>query len=90
MKQKDVCDKTAKQLSLLTSSGTVRIEDPGGRMTKATVLQEDAPPFFTVRTEELRKDKSSDITDAVCSKYRKLLHRKLNNNKETQNNNKET
>ena len=51
-KQKSFYDRTAKQLPPLSSNDTVRIEEPGGWKTKATVLQEVAPRSFTVRTEE--------------------------------------
>ncbi|XP_013875375.1 uncharacterized protein K02A2.6 [Austrofundulus limnaeus] len=51
-KQKHMYDKTAKQLPPLTNNDTVRIQEPGGWMTKATVLQEVAPRSFAVRTDE--------------------------------------
>lgn len=52
MKQKSFYDRTAKQLPLLSTKDTVRIEVPDGWRTKATVLQEVAPRSFAVRTEE--------------------------------------
>ena len=52
MVQKSFYDRAAKHLPPLSSNDTVRIEDPGGWKTKATVLQEVAPRSFTVRTEE--------------------------------------
>lgn len=44
--------KTAKQLPLLLGGDTVRVKDPDGWKTKATVLQEVAPRSYNVRTEE--------------------------------------
>ena len=52
IKQKSFYDRAAKQLPPLSRNDTVRIEEPGGWKTKATVLQEVAPRSFTVRTEE--------------------------------------
>lgn len=52
MKQKSFYDRTAKQFPLLLTNDTVRIENPDGWKTKATVIQEVAPKSFTVRTEE--------------------------------------
>lgn len=62
MKQKSFYDRTAKPLPPLSSNDTVRVEDPVGWRTKATVLQEVAPRSFTVRTEEgqiLRRNRRS-------------------------------
>uniref|UniRef100_A0A3Q3MPL7 Integrase catalytic domain-containing protein n=1 Tax=Labrus bergylta TaxID=56723 RepID=A0A3Q3MPL7_9LABR len=62
MKQKSFYDKTAKQLPTLSTDNTVKIEEPNGWKTKATVLQEVAPRSFTVKTEEgqiLRRNRRS-------------------------------
>uniref|UniRef100_A0A3B4CX82 Integrase catalytic domain-containing protein n=1 Tax=Pygocentrus nattereri TaxID=42514 RepID=A0A3B4CX82_PYGNA len=63
LKQKTFYDRTAKQLPSLSRDDPVRIESPGGWITKATFLQEVAPQSYTLSNAQTESESISPSSE---------------------------